>query len=118
MYQLNWLLQYWQSCHDMTCYAFHAVAYRQSLVQQVARSMRTAAERNTADQENVSPNAAASMSCQDAELQLVPPTPVGTAPMQAAAVSVAARRGVARHSGQSALDTMQGTPYCKTMHNA
>ena len=102
----------------MKCSALHAVAYRQSLVQQVATAMRTVTETNTADQENASPNGAASVSCQDAGLQLVPPTPVGTAPMQAAAASVAARRGVTRHSSQSALDTMQGTPYCKTMHKS
>lgn len=43
------------------------------------------------NQENVSPDAASHDSCQGAALQLVPPTPVGTAPMQAAAMSVAAK---------------------------
>ena len=61
--------------------------------------------RNNDEQENVSPNGAESA---DARLQLVPPTPVGMAPLQAAAASVAAKRGVPLHKSQSALNTMQG----------
>ena len=61
--------------------------------------------RNSDEQENVSPCGAVSG---DARLQLVPPTPLGTAPLQAAAASVAAKRGVTPHRGHSALNTMQG----------
>lgn len=43
------------------------------------------------DQENQSPDATSHDSCQGAVLQLVPPTPHGTAPMRAAAMSVAAK---------------------------
>lgn len=85
------------------CYS--AVAFRQSLVQQVAAGMQRVMARNSDEQENVSPCDA--VGC-DARLQLVPPTPVGMAPLQAAAASVAAKRGVPPHRGHSALNTMQG----------
>ena len=61
--------------------------------------------RNSDEQENVSPNGAENA---DAKLQLVPPTPVGMAPLQAAAASVAAKRGMPPQRSQSALNTMQG----------
>lgn len=61
--------------------------------------------RNSDEQENVSPCGTVSG---DARLQLVPPTPEGMAPLQAAAASVAAKRGVPLHRGQSALSTVQG----------
>ena len=84
---------------------YFTVAFRQSLVQQVAEGMHRVMARNNDEQENVSPNGEESA---DARLQLVPPTPVGMAPLQAAAASVAAKRGVPPHMSQSALNTMQG----------
>lgn len=68
-----------------------AGAYKQALVQQVALAMKATGIHDQTNQENVSPDAASHDSCQGAALQLVPPTPVGTAPMQAAAMSVAAK---------------------------
>ena len=94
----------------MRCYT---VAFRQSLVQQVAEGMHRVMARSSDEQETVSPNGAEDA---DARLQLVPPTPVGMAPLQAAAASVAAKRGMQPHRGHSALSTVQGvlhqTPPC------
>lgn len=70
--------------------------------------MQTVAARAQGDQENVSPSGATSTGFRHARLQLVPPTPVGTAPLQAAAASVATKRGVLTPRAQSSLDTMQG----------
>ena len=64
------------------------------LVQQVAAAMQKhTAQQAENGQENVSPNVGPSS---NAQLPLVPPTPVGTAPMQAAAASVAANKAVSR----------------------
>lgn len=92
----------------MTQCVLLTVAYRQTLVQQVAVGMQTVADRARGDQENVSPKGAVSTGCQDARLHLVPPTPVGTAPLQAAAVSVANKRSALTPRVRSGFDTMQG----------
>ncbi|KAL3133801.1 hypothetical protein ABBQ32_008277 [Trebouxia sp. C0010 RCD-2024] len=94
-------------------------AYRQTLVQQVAVGMQTVADRARGDQENVSPKGAVSTGCQDARLHLVPPTPVGTAPLQAAAVSVANKRSALTPRVRSGFDTMQGGSALKaSVHQA
>lgn len=100
--------QMYYACSGMTQCVLLAVAYRQSLVQQVAAGMQRVTVRDSDEQENVRPNGAVRAGHQDARLQLFPPTPVGTAPLQAAAASVAAKKGVPTHGGQSALDIMQG----------
>lgn len=92
----------------MTFCVVPAVAYRQSLVQQVAVGMQTVSARAQGDQENVIPSGAVSPGCRDARLYLVPPTPVGTAPLQAAAASLAAKRGVLTPRLQSGPEPMQG----------
>lgn len=65
-------------------------AYRQALIQQVSAAMKAKHTCDGGNQENVSPEGTSQDSCQGAVLHLVPPTPAGTAPMQAAAMSVAA----------------------------
>lgn len=102
----------------MTQSVLLTVAYRQSLVQQVAVEMRAVTARAQGNQENVSPSSAVSTGCRDARLHLVPPTPVGTAPLQAAAASVANKRGVLTPRVRSGLDTMQGKLTLCLLHAA
>ena len=83
---------------------FGAAAYRQVLVQQVAAAMQGEVSQTMEMQENISPNVAASSS---AQLDLIPPTPMGTAPMQAAAASVAAEKTLPRKEWSS-LTLSQG----------
>ena len=80
----------------------------------MAEGMHRVMARSSDEQENVSPNGAEDA---DARLQLVPPTPVGMAPLQAAAASVAAKRGMQPHRGQSALNTMQGVLHQTPQHS-
>lgn len=68
-----------------------AGAYKQALIQQVAAAMKAKDAQSHSDQENLTPDAKQHDSCQAAVLQLAPPTPMGGAPMHAAAMSVAAK---------------------------
>ncbi|DBA67964.1 TPA: hypothetical protein ACH3X2_014002 [Trebouxia sp. C0005] len=93
-------------------------AYRQALVHQVAAAMPPTAS-EVVGQENVTPTAGTSSSRQEARLHLVPPTPLSTAPMQAAAVSVAAKRDVLQERTWSALTPSQGGTAMKaSVHQA
>ena len=74
------------------------------LVQQVAVAMQKHTAQRGDEQENVSPNVNPRS---NARLPLVPPTPVGTEPMQAAAASVAANKAVSRQQW-SALTPSKG----------
>ena len=67
-----------------------AGAYKKALIQQVAAGMKAKDARSHSDQENLIPDAKHD-GCQGVVLQLAPPTPVGRAPMHAAAMSVAAK---------------------------
>lgn len=76
-------------------------------MQKVAAAMHAARTAEAVGQENVSPDSAHS-GRQDAILRLFPPTPLGIAPMQAAAASVAAKHTVPRDHAWSAPTS--GTP--------
>ncbi|KAA6423937.1 MAG: hypothetical protein FRX49_05896 [Trebouxia sp. A1-2] len=90
----------------------------QALVHQVAAAMPPTAS-EVVGQENVTPTAGTSSSRQEARLHLVPPTPLSTAPMQAAAVSVAAKRDVLQERTWSALTPSQGGTAMKaSVHQA
>ena len=89
-------------------------AYKQALVQQVAAAAKAKHAHGHSDQENQSPEAITHDSCQGAVLQLVPPTPLGTAPMQAAAMSVAAKGRQALPGGWAAPLPVEGAP-CFTL---
>lgn len=80
----------WSLSHADIVTDVPAGAYKKALMQQVAAAMHSR-RRGSNDQENHTPEATSLHNCQAALLQLVPPTPAGTAPMQAAAVSVAAK---------------------------
>ncbi len=96
------------SDHSNTLTFLLAAAYRQALVHQVAAAMQQASANEAVGQENVTPTAGTSTSRQEARLHLVPPTPLSTAPMQAAAVSVAAKSNVLQEHTWSALMPSQG----------
>lgn len=94
-------------------------AYRQALVHQVTAAMQPASASGAVGQENITPTAGTSNSRQEARLHLVPPTPLSTAPMQAAAVSVAAKRNVLQERSWSALTPSQGGTAMKaSVHQA
>ncbi|KAL0045599.1 hypothetical protein WJX82_010928 [Trebouxia sp. C0006] len=94
-------------------------AYRQALVHQVAAAMQPAPANGAVGQENVTPTAGTSSNRQEARLHLVPPTPLSTAPMQAAAVSVAATRNALQERTWSALTPSQGGTAMKaSVHQA
>lgn len=77
--------------HVCSCVHVFSGAYKQILIQQIATAMKAGPKPNQADQENVSPSLQSVDRCQGAGLQLVPPTPICPAPLQAAAQSVAAK---------------------------
>lgn len=82
------------------------VAYRQMLVQQVAAAMQKHSAHQWDEQENVSPNVGPDS---NAQLPLVPPTPVGIAPMQAATASVAAKKAASRKKWSALTPSKGGT---------
>ncbi|DBA75138.1 TPA: hypothetical protein ACH3X1_010457 [Trebouxia sp. C0004] len=94
-------------------------AYRQALVHHVAAAMQPASANETVGQENITPTAGTSSSRQEARLHLVPPTPLSTAPMQAAAVTVAAKSNMLQERTWSALTPSQGGTAMKaSVHQA
>jgi len=87
-------------------------------VHQVAAAMQPASANKAVGQENVIPTAGTSSSRQEARLHLVPPTPLSTAPTQAAAASVAAKRNVLQERTWSALTPSQGITWTHVLCKA